>query len=194
MMTLKIRKKGLFIEIPGLSPFRTPADVNISHISIPLVVSILKKQGISKFEIVSDTQGKEQVLTQRDFAVKNKNPKKEKDDYENRFNKLEQLMTRLLQKQVSDTPSNKEQITNRLNSIEKLIKKQETKVIHVTEKESKKVKKEPKVEELHDVFIPSIDIKGLEIKGETSQRKIKQDKLDIDDSADLLSRIMQSED
>lgn len=193
-MTLKIRKKGLFIEIPGLSPFRTPADVNISHISIPLVVSILKKQGISKFEIVSDTQGKEQVLTQRDFAVKNKNPKKEKDDYENRFNKLEQLMTRLLQKQVSDTPSNKEQITNRLNSIEKLIKKQETKVIHVTEKESKKVKKEPKVEELHDVFIPSIDIKGLEIKGETSQRKIKQDKLDIDDSADLLSRIMQSED
>jgi hypothetical protein len=194
MITLKIRKKGLFLEIPGISPFRTPADVNISHISIPLVVSVLTKQGISKFEIVSDTQGKEQVLTERDFAVKNKNPKKHKDDYESRFNKLEALMNRLLQKQVSDIPSNKEQITNRLNSIEKLIKEKETKVIHITKKESKKVKKEPKVEELHDVFIPSIDLDGLEVKGEASQKIIKQDKLDIDDSADLLSRIMQSDD
>lgn len=198
MITLRIRKKGHFLEIPGMSPFRTPVEANISHISIPLVVSALKAQGVTKFEIISDTVGKEQVLTQEDFIVKKKDIEKyEKEDYEDRFNKLESLMKRLLKKQASDTPSNKEQITNRLNSIEKLLKRKEpTRVIHVTkdQDESKRVDKEPKVEELEDTFIPNIDLEGLELKGEASQESIKQDKLDIDDSADLLSRIIQSND
>jgi len=188
MITLKINKTGHYIEIPGISPFRTPAAVNISHVSIPLVVSTLNKQGITKFEIVSDTKGKEQVLTQKDFMVSNKNPKKQKDNFENRFNKLEALMNRLLQKQVSDTSSNKEQITNRLNSIEKLIKQKDTEVIHVAKKKRKSVK----VEEKQETFIPDIDLEGLSLKGDSS-KTVKQDKSDIDDSADLLSRIMQSD-
>ena len=118
-----------------------------------------------------------------------------KEDYEGRFNKLESLMNKLLQKPVSDTSLNKEQITKRLYSIEELLKRKEpTRVIHVTKDESKEVDKEPKVEELEDTFIPEIDLEGLELKGEASQASIEQDKLDIDDSADLLSRIMQSDD
>ena len=196
MIILRIKKKGLFIEIPGMSPFRTPAEANISHVSIPLVVSTLKAQGITKFEIISDTKGKEQVLTHKDFLVKKKEIKEyEKEDYEGRFNKLESLMNKLLQKPVSDTSLNKEQITKRLYSIEELLKRKEpTRVIHVTKDESKEVDKEPKVEELEDTFIPEIDLEGLELKGEASQASIEQDKLDIDDSADLLSRIMQSDD
>ena len=196
MIILRIKKKGLFIEIPGMSPFRTPAEANISHVSIPLVVSTLKAQGITKFEIISDTKGKEQVLTHKDFLVKKKEIKEyEKEDYEGRFNKLESLMNKLLQKPVSDTSLNKEQITKRLYSIEELLKRKEpTRVIHVTKDESKKVDKEPKVEELEDTFIPEIDLEGLELRGEASQKSIEQDKLDIDDSADLLSRIMQSDD
>ena len=196
MIILRIKKKGLFIEIPGMSPFRTPAEANISHVSIPLVVSTLKAQGITKFEIISDTKGKEQVLTHKDFLVKKKEIKEyKKEDYEGRFNKLESLMNKLLQKPVSDTSLNKEQITKRLYSIEELLKRKEpTRVIHVTKDESKEVDKEPKVEELEDTFIPEIDLEGLELKGEASQASIEQDKLDIDDSADLLSRIMQSDD
>ena len=194
MITLKIKHKGFYIEIPGLPPFRTPADVNISHISIPLAVSALKKQGITVFKIVSDTKGKEQTLTQRDFMVKNKNPKKQDANYEKRFNKLEALMTSLLNKQTSNTPSNKEQITNRLNSIEKLIKEKESKVIHVVEETTEKIKKTKKKNKAQDTFIPSINLDGMEIKGSGSQKTIKQDKSDIDDSADLLSRIMQEED
>lgn len=198
MITLRIKKKGHFIEIPGMSPFRTPVEANISHVSIPLVVSALKSQGVAKFEIISDTVGKEQVLTQKDFIVKKKDIEEyEKEGYEDRFNKLEFLMKKLLQKQESETPLNKEQITNRLNSIEKLLKRKEpTRVIHVTkdQDESKKVEKEPKVEELEDIFIPNIDLEGFIMKGEASQESIKQDKLDIDDSADLLSRIIQSDD
>ncbi len=196
MIILRIRKKGHFIEIPGMSPFRTPVEANISHISIPMVVSALRKQGVSEFEIISDTKGKEQVLTQKDFLVKKKEIKEQKEDYESRFNKLEDLMNKILQKQSSNAPLNKEQITNRLSSIEKLLKKKEpTKVIHVTKDhdESKTLDKEPKVEELEDTFIPKIDLEGLELKGETSQESIKQEKMDIDDSADLLSRIIQSD-
>ncbi len=187
MITLRIKKKGLYIQIPGLSPFRTPADVNISHVSIPLVVSILKAQGIDIFEIISDTQGKEKILTQKDFVGEKKETK---EDYETRFNKLESLMNKLLQKQVSNIPLNKEQITNRLSSIEEILKKKESKVIHGV---NEKVKKEPKVEELYNTFIPKINLDGLEMKGESSQKTIKQDKSDIDDSADLLSRIIQSD-
>ncbi len=194
MLILKIKQKGMFIEIPGLSPFRTPAEANISHVSMHLVVSKLKEQGIKKFEIISDSKGKEKVLTQRDFVV-DKKPKKKQEDYEERFNKLEKLLGQLVNNQ-SNPPSNKEQITNKLSSIEKLLKKkQKTKVVHVTQKKTaaKTIEREPVVEELEDTFIPEIDLEGLEMKGTASRKTIKQDKTDIDDSADLLSRIMQSE-
>lgn len=186
MITLKIKKKGLFIEIPGMSPFRTPADVNISHVSIPLVASVLKAQGIERFEIISDTKGKEKVLTQKDFVVDKKEPTS--TDYEGRFNILESLMNKLLQKQTSDLPSKKEQITNRLNNIEKLLLKNKTKVIHISQE---KVKEKDK--EIDDIFIPEIDLNGLEMKGKVSQKIIKQDKSDIDNNADLLSNIRQSD-
>ncbi len=182
MITLKIKKKGLFIEIPGMSPFRTPADVNISHVSIPLVASVLKAQGIERFEIISDTQGKEKVLTQKDFEVDKKAPTQ--DNYEGRFNILESLMKKLLKKQTSNIPSNKEQITNRLNSIEKLLLEKETKAIYITEEKIKK-----KDEELQDTFIPEIDLEGLKMKGKVSQKTIKQDKSAIDNNADLLSNM-----
>ena len=185
MITLKIKKKGFFIEIPGMPPFRTPADVNISHVSIPLVASVLKAQGIERFEIISDTKGKEKVLTQKDFEVDKKDPIS--TDYEGRFNRLESLMNKLLQKQTSDLPSKKEQITNRLNNIEKLLKNK-TKVIHISQE---KVNKKDK--ETHDIFIPEIDLEGLKMKGKVSQKTIKQDKSDIDNNADLLSNIVRSD-
>jgi len=197
MIILKITEKGQYIEIPGMSPFRTPAEANISHVSINLVVSRLQAQGIKKFQIISDTKGKETVLNQNDFNV-NKTPKKAKDnDYEKRFNQLEALITNLVKKQ-SDPPSDQEQITNKLSSIEELLKKKTTtKVIHVTEKKSGVTadkKSEPKVEELDETFIPEIDLGGLHVQGKSSKKSLEQDNADIDDSADLLSRIMQADD
>ena len=72
MIILKIKQKGLYIEIPGITPFRTPAHVNITHVSIHLVASKLQAQGISNFEIVSDTKGKEKRYTEKDFFPENK--------------------------------------------------------------------------------------------------------------------------
>lgn len=191
MIILKIIEKGHFIEIPGMPPFRTPVEANISNISIPLVVARLQTQGIKEFEIVSDSVGKAKILNQNDFKNE-KNPKKKKqDNYEKRFNQLETMMATLLKKKVSEPDSDSEQITNKLSSIEKLLQKKTT----VTKSKGKKklINKEPVVEELDETFIPSIDIDSLEVKGKASQKTVKQDKVDIDDSADLLSRIMQSE-
>lgn len=191
MITLIISEKGHYLELPGISPFRTPAQVNISHVSIPLIVSKLKIAGIEKFEIVSDTKGQEKVLTENDFVVKKsvKN-KKEKENYEARFNKLENLISKLVETQVSDTSKNKEQITNRLNSIESLLKNQTTKVVHVEEQHKKS--KSPVKKELDETFIPSIEIDNLEMKGKTSKETFKQDKGDIDDNVDLLTRIIRT--
>lgn len=202
MIILKINEKGHYIEIPGMAPFRTPVEANITHISMHLVVSALKKNGIKKFEIISDTKGKETVLTQNDFRVEVKKPKQKKeDDYEERFNKLELLVNRLLLKNDSDKTKNQEQITNKLSSIEKLLQKQatSTKIVHVKEesKSTKKIKKKsPVVEEMldDDTFIPEINVTGMKIKSAESRKTIKQNKQDIDDSADMLSRILQADD
>ncbi|MCF8019787.1 MAG: hypothetical protein K9L62_10290 [Vallitaleaceae bacterium] len=204
MIFLKIAEKGHYIEIPGMSPFRTPAKANISHISIQSVVSRLQAQGIEEFEIVSDTKGQEAVFTQKDFNIETKNPKKKKDNYEKRFNKLEALVNKLLIKESSDETPNQEQITNKLNSIEKLLKKQSTtKDIQTSEKFQKhdtegikktKIKTKPVVEDFDNIFIPDINISGMKIQGGESRKSIKQDKQDIDDSADMLSRILESED
>ena len=72
-----------------------------------------------------------------------------------------------------------------------MLKKQATKIIHVDSRDEPVLKQ--KIEELEDeTFIPSIDLDNLELKGKSSKKTIKQDKTDIDDSADLLSRIIQA--
>ena len=91
MVILKIIEKGHYIEIPGMPPFRTPVEANITHISINLVVSKLQSQGIKTFEIISDTKGKESVLTQRDFIQQNKQPKKKKENRNRGFQCLERI-------------------------------------------------------------------------------------------------------
>ena len=78
----------------------------------------------------------------------------------------------------------------------KLLDKEETpvsKTIKQPKKTKAKYKNEPDVEEIDDVFIPNIDVKNMKIKS-GSKESIKQDNIDLDDSADLLSRIMGQED
>ena len=54
MVKLLIKTKGMFINIPGLIPFRTPAEVDITKVNINLVISELKKNGIERYRIISD--------------------------------------------------------------------------------------------------------------------------------------------
>ena len=52
-LKLKIADRGLIVEIPGIAPVRTPADIDISKIDINLVVAHLRKAGINNYKIVS---------------------------------------------------------------------------------------------------------------------------------------------
>ena len=111
----------------------------------------------------------------------NKNPKKSKESYEKRFNKLESLIANLIKKQ-SDPVSDQEQITNKLDNLERLIEKQKYAVIPSTDSD------EPRIEELEDRFIPEIDVEGMSLKGDSGKIIIEKEE-SIDEAADLLSSI-----
>lgn len=172
MLTLQVKEKGHYIEIPGIPPVRSPANIDITKIDLSLVISILRKYGIDNYKIVSLSEtGEKKIFTRRDFVEKNKEDimfYQRKMD--RRIEKMENMISRLLEKNEVNRGVKLEQITK-------------SKYI---EKES-----EPKIEELEDVFIPNIDVGGMKVKGETSKTSIKRGKGDVDDSADLLSRIIQ---
>lgn len=186
MIFLKVKEKGHYLEIPGLSPFRTPVKANITHVSIGMVVAALKRQGIVKFEIVSDIPGKEQHLTQDDFKDKVQIKSKEKDKESKlgkKISKLENMIAKLLTQKTSKSTPNQEQITKRLDSIEGLILSGSMRAPSGEVQEGDG----PVIEEL-DTFIPEVDIGGMKMSGTSVEEKMR-DEDDTDEAADLLSSI-----
>ena len=71
MIILKIKKPGYTIAIPGLSPSRSPVEVDISKLDIRVVAMYLKSADISEYEVVADTgKGLKEVYTEKDFEAK----------------------------------------------------------------------------------------------------------------------------
>ena len=198
MLILKIKDKGLYIEIPGALPTRTPAEIDITKCNLAIVDTYLRKNGITNYQIMSVSQH-EKIIPK---------PPKIEDGSINqklinqRFSNLERMMAQLLENQQATPPKNKEQITDKLDKLETLSKQileKEPKVVKqvvqtsVKKSKAKKFEDEPDIEELDTKFIPSIDTSKMKLKG-ASKKTVKQDKHDIDDSADLLSRIMGQDD
>lgn len=189
MLILKIKEKGLYLEIPGSKPTRTPADIDITKCDMGIVSMYLKRAGIINYEISSSTERK--PLFQKQKPEVKGEPQKDNTNVNQRFKKIENMVTELVNdKNRVNNDLNSEQITNKLDKLESLTRKlldKKPEVVHV-EKSSGKYKKEPKIEEL-DAFIPDIDISDMKMKS-GSKQTIEQDSSDIDDSVDLLSRIM----
>lgn len=200
MLILKILKKGLYIEIPGTLPTRTPAEIDISKCNLSVVDAYLRQSGIKNYQILSavtDEEHTPQLPSMEDSSINQR-------VINRRFSNLENIVGKLLEKQKDAKKTNSEQITNKLNNLEELTKKILEKDLDVTEKKSQisarhpmlkigKIIDEPQIEELDDKFIPNIDVSNMKMKGK-SKKTIKQDKMDIDDNVDLLSRIMGQED
>jgi len=164
MVILKIKEKGYYVTIPGITPFRTPAEVDITSIGLPIVVSTLHSNGIDKFEIVSDTPGKKASYTQKDFAIFKHDDKKD-EKYESlttQLNEVKGMLSKLLERNVNEK---REQI------IERIIERRSD---------------SPVVEEIDDMFIPTINIGDGKIKTKTESIKKKED---IFDNVDLLSKL-----
>lgn len=180
---LKIKEKGLYVNIPGLPASRTPVDLDISKCDLSLVLSYLRSNGIKGFQIISKSDSGERILKHTDLIKKKDDtPKTEPDKkLEKRLDHLEEMISSLLTKDPN------EKIKNKLDFLEVLIKNIKVSEQVVESKPSKK--KEPEIEELDD-FIPEIDVTGLSMKGDFHENVVEQDKENLDNSVDLLSKLL----
>jgi len=195
MINLIIKEKGHLVEIPGIAPFRTPANVDISKIDIRKVIGHLKINGIENYKVVAEDQaGLKEVYTADDFSTK-KEKKKIKDDpykkeIDSRFNKLEKMISMLLDRETGNENKNKEQITEKLNQLEKLskelLKRKPEKVIYKDTKEQTWEKDE---DEEVARFIPDVDISDMKLKS-SSVETVKEEKEGLDDAVDALSKFL----
>ncbi|MHA1814911.1 MAG: hypothetical protein ACTSX1_02815 [Candidatus Heimdallarchaeaceae archaeon] len=192
-LKLKIKEKGLMIEIPGIAPMRTPVDIDISNIDINLVIAVLRRSGINNYNIVSVTEdGVEKTV-----SVPQELKKKVKEKYpsdpsvDKRFDRLESMMINLLNRNFeSKTDLSQEQITNKLDRLEKITQSiangQKHTVVHTNKSD------DPVIEEMDTMFIPDIDLDGMSLKG-SSLKTIETNEGDLDEAADLLSSITRKE-
>lgn len=185
-LILKIKEKGLYVTIPGLPASRTPAELDITKFDLSLILSYLRSNGIKDFQIISKSDSGERILKHTDLVKKKEDkPKTEPDKkLEKRLDHLEEMISTLLTKNKEDSG---DKIKNKLDFLEVLIKNIKVSEQIVETKSSKK--KEPEIEELED-FIPEIDVKGLSMKGDFHENVIEQDKENVDNSVDLLSKLL----
>lgn len=188
MITLKIKDKGIFLQIPGMPSVRCPAEIDITKYDLSVIMTSLRKSGVKDFQIVSSSKQKEKTVVTK--SIKNRSNPKPSNNLDDRFSRLEQMINQLLEKDGSNITQKEEQTINK-TILEDL--KIENKEIKVRPKKKPVIKRkdEPEVEELDDFFIPSVDISNLKLKGGVD-KTIKQD-VDIDNNVDLLSRIMAQE-
>jgi len=185
-LKLVIRERGRYIDIPGMTSFRTPAEVDVTKVRLSLLIQSLHRCGVINYELISsDKKGKE-VYTQEDFKLPEK--KKKDNELNDRLDRLENLLHEFISSKISQTGDSSEQITNRLNRIESMIRKgQKINFKEINLDES------PKIEELdNDQYIPDINISEMKISGKTTEVVEKKSSKLIDDSVDLLSSLTKS--
>jgi len=180
---LIIKEKGMYIDIPGLSPFRTPAEVDVTKVKLSLLIQSLHSCGIVNYEIISTDKKGQRIYTEEDFQI----PEKKQKDTElnDRLDRVENLLLKLVSGGPSQKTNNSEQITNRLNRIEMMIRKGQKIIYHKDE-----INDSPRIEELdNDQFIPDINVIDMEISGNTTEVVAKKSDKEIDDAVDLLTNL-----
>lgn len=188
MIKLKINKPGYTIAIPGVKPFRSPVEIDVSNLDIRVVAMYLKANGINDYELEATTKkGGTEVYTPKDFD-KLPTPEKKEKGVESRLSNLEKrldkMMGLLVQRDDSIKSKNEEQITDKLEKIEEIMGQILVSKSNITVSTSSE-EREPEIEEF-DAFIPDIDTSDLMIKSK-EHKVIKQDNNDLDDTADALS-------
>ena len=98
MITLKIKDRGLYIDIVGASPARSPAEIDITKCSLMAVDSCLRNMGVKEYEIISI----DHKLKSKNKSVISKQSynKKNTKNINQRFYKLEKKVEDLLKKNL----------------------------------------------------------------------------------------------
>jgi hypothetical protein len=194
MVILRIREKGHYLELPGMNPVRTPVEIDITRLSLPIVAAKLLSMGISDWEIVSETgTGDKKIYKKDDFL-----PKTEKKDtsfteflkfIDKRFKRFENAIKEIERRVQEKDKTDKEQnsVKHSLERLETLIKGIKPTQITIDEfktaQESKK-----KFEDDTETFIPEITTDSLRMSGEASLDKHKRSE-DTESLADALSQM-----
>lgn len=196
-LILKINEKGLLVSLPGMSQFRTPATIDVSHIPLQTLIFKLNESNVRDYELISHTDNKKIVYkkeSKKEDVVQKQVPSDLPDEYidslNKKFNRLENMMGKLLNNTtvtVKKSAPKEEQINKRLDRIEKMLKEQPKQVI--IKSDSEKLA-DPKIEDDDDfgVFIPNIETEGMKLSG-GEHKEIESD-FDADGAADALSSLL----
>jgi len=176
VLTLKITEKGHYIDLPGMAPFRTPANINVSKIPLNVLILKLKVYDIHGYEIISEL-GDQKIVYKKEELEKikekdlNKMDKKYVKHFDKRLNKLENMIKQLV------VPESKSEVN--INLDKEQIKNVVSELLNQPIKEVE--------DEEEDMFIPPVNTNGMKLKS-SEHTIIKQDE-NLEDSADLLSEI-----
>jgi ribosome assembly protein YihI (activator of Der GTPase) len=145
--------------------------------------------------VATSDKGVVEVYKKSDFEL----PKKKKETnqakayqkaIDNRFNRLENLIGKLVEKSASKDNSKKEQnIDEKLDRIEKLLEEVSVKETVYTKYVDEKV---VEVEELEAAFIPEVDVSDMKMSS-SGAKVLDQDSDDLEDTASLLSGLTKKE-
>lgn len=157
MSKIFIKSPGLFLNIAGKTPVRTPCKIDLKKVKLDVVLSELRRHGIVKYFLTGDEEyisKKETIKIQKDNGtqlVEILDEIKKNDD--KLVNKIEEILNNFLKEGVK---------ISRKESIE--------------DTETPTKKRRSKINEDVEDFIPEINVKNLKIKGsETSEKVIKTD-------------------
>ncbi len=172
-MRLIIKEAGCSLDLPRVGLIRTPCNIEISGVDINLVLSTIKMNGISKYQIIEDDNvSLIQTLPKTTRAIK--------------ANKT------IIIKEVINDKTNSIELTKLSNKVEQLIDN----VYQLLDREIKsninehqKIPTNPKVEKLDDnLFVPEINLDDMEIHSNINQTDIDVEN-DISSSADILREL-----
>jgi hypothetical protein len=176
MTKLIIKKRGLFISIPGIPSFRTPAKVDITNANMELIIAELHKTGVLKYQIqTKDVQHLQEQLNRY-------------------FNKKQKSNVNIITEKDSILIDERnEEVLNLVKDQSGSIKKIEELLKQFLSSGSKDFNNEPnkiikQKEERAEDFIPTINLDKIKLKG-NSTRSIKS-KTNFMKDAEQLSTVI----
>ena len=190
MLTLIIKERGHMIDLPGMAPFRTPAEIDVTKLPLNVLILKMKAYNINEYQIISETGGKKIVYKKEDLEKKKtkelKGKKKDVDQVSaltKRFNRLENLLATLIK--GTKTNDDLEQINEKLDQLSGKVNGIKN-IKQVIVKDDTIKDTDDEIDE-PDTFIPQIETTGMKIQS-GDHKTIEKDK-DVEDNADLLSQL-----
>lgn len=161
MIKLIVSKPGLFLRIPNISPFRTPAEVDVTGKDLNMINSYLRNNGILDYKIISIQNN---IIEEIKELKEKFEEEKEKISIGSRLLKIEQML---------------ENLTDRKPEvIEKIVEK-----ISLEKQNSSS-----KIIEKDNGFIPSIDLEGMAMSGSSTKTE-ESNNNNIEEKAKLLKKM-----